>query len=346
MKYIGVLGAPITLAEYMEICLRDEHYGYYTNPPLVAQPQQEEDDGDDDFDFSNSKEQDNSLLNLQEGRGHRLIGKAGDFTTAPEISQIFGECVTIWLLTQYEVLGKPSMIQLVELGPGRGTLMCDILKSAKSIKGTGEDFIRALAAGGGGSGSSSGSSSSSSSSSSSGGGGVHFVEISENLRISQREALQKLQTSNEKDLRGLSFDFIPWKTRNETLKQVDEFVAQLKKVKSQGGEITVDTLSDLWMVEKQQQQQQQQPSSTNTGKESVCTIPIHWHSNLESVPWKRNVFISNDKEKDDQPIPTFIICQEFFDALPVHVFQKTQNGWREQMVDVAMEDEDEKEQEW
>jgi NADH dehydrogenase [ubiquinone] 1 alpha subcomplex assembly factor 7 len=66
---------------------------------------------------------------------------------------------------------------------------------------------------------------------------------------------------------------------------------------------------------------------------------------LESVPWKRNVFISNDKEKDDQPIPTFIICQEFFDALPVHVFQKTQNGWREQMVDVAMEDEDEKEQE-
>ena len=61
MKYIGVLGAPITLAEYMKRCLRDEHHGYYTNPPNDT----------DDFD-------DDNIENSFEGRGHRLIGQAGD----------------------------------------------------------------------------------------------------------------------------------------------------------------------------------------------------------------------------------------------------------------------------
>lgn len=377
MKYIGVIGAPITLAEYMERCLRDEEYGYYTNPPLRPSssshsgtrtsksiqdgPMQDiihnnnsnniDDDDDDDDEFHDEFD---SLDTMEEergndrgrGRGHWLIGKAGDFTTAPEISQIFGECVTIWLLTQYEALGKPSRIQLVELGPGRGTLMCDVLRSARGINGPGEDFIRALAGGGGGGGGNS--------------HGVHFVEISENLRITQREALQKMQDDERQGqgqgqgqgIPGLwSFDFIPWKSRDETQRQVEEFVTKLKQVKaSQGGDITVETLSTL-MEEKQKHQQkekQQQQSSGHLGAikqthESddsfLSTIPVHWHSSLDSVPWKRNVYLSTNGE-DGEPIPTFIIGQEFFDALPVHVFQKTQNGWREQMVDVAMEDDD------
>jgi hypothetical protein len=102
MKYIGVLGRPITVADYMNRCLRDEHHGYYTNPPLKNHPSSVSSDADD-WDYDDNMDSSSDGKSVQ-GKGHRLIGRKGDFTTAPEISQIFGECITIWLLTQVRCL--------------------------------------------------------------------------------------------------------------------------------------------------------------------------------------------------------------------------------------------------
>jgi NADH dehydrogenase [ubiquinone] 1 alpha subcomplex assembly factor 7 len=59
------------------------------------------------------------------------FGRRGDFITAPEISQMFGELVGLWAATVWESLGRPPRIVLAELGPGRGTLMADALRAAK-----------------------------------------------------------------------------------------------------------------------------------------------------------------------------------------------------------------------
>lgn len=58
------------------------------------------------------------------------IGRGGDFTTAPEISQIFGELIGLWLVEAWRRAGAPAAFALVELGPGRGQLMADALRAA------------------------------------------------------------------------------------------------------------------------------------------------------------------------------------------------------------------------
>ena len=67
------------------------------------------------------------------------FGVMGDFTTAPEISQVFGELIGVWLLNAWTALASPPRFALVELGPGRGTLMADILRAAKALP----EFIKA-----------------------------------------------------------------------------------------------------------------------------------------------------------------------------------------------------------
>jgi len=59
------------------------------------------------------------------------LGKDGDFITAPEISQLFGETIAVWIMNTWEKLGKPSKFSLVELGPGRGTLIHDVIRVTK-----------------------------------------------------------------------------------------------------------------------------------------------------------------------------------------------------------------------
>lgn len=83
---------PISVAEYMALCLSDAADGYY----IRQDP----------------------------------LGAAGDFITAPEVSQLFGELIGAWLVDMWQHLGSPDPVHLVELGPGRGTLMNDILRVA------------------------------------------------------------------------------------------------------------------------------------------------------------------------------------------------------------------------
>ena len=63
------------------------------------------------------------------------LGRHGDFVTAPEISQIFGELVGLWLAEFWDRIGRPAPVILAELGPGRGTLMGDALRAAAAMPG-------------------------------------------------------------------------------------------------------------------------------------------------------------------------------------------------------------------
>ena len=120
-RLIAVAG-PMPVADYMRLCLTHPQYGYY----LTRDP----------------------------------IGAAGDFITAPEISQMFGELIGLWMAAVWQQMGAPENVRIVELGPGRGTLMSDALRAAAILK----DFGAAIV--------------------------VHLVEISPKLREAQERRLQ------------------------------------------------------------------------------------------------------------------------------------------------------------
>ncbi len=101
------------------------------------------------------------------------FGAAGDFITAPEISQIFGELIGLWCAQAWQEMGAPSRINLVELGPGRGTLMADALRAARVLPA----FREAIR--------------------------IHLVETSPSLKARQKETLTGEEVSWHRDLSSL-----------------------------------------------------------------------------------------------------------------------------------------------
>lgn len=163
---------PISLYKFIEMALMDEDYGYY--------------------------------------KSRNPFGSSGDFITAPEVSQMFGELIAAWLITAWQEIGSPEKAALVELGPGRGTMMNDIIRVAAKVPG----LLSRIS--------------------------IHMVEESEALRDIQKRTL-------EKSGRG---------------------------------------------------------------------VEINWHRSFSEIP----------------DVPIILIANEFFDALPIHQFVYTSNGWRERMV--------------
>ncbi len=161
---------PISVADYMAICLGDPEQGYY----MRRDP----------------------------------LGLAGDFITAPEVSQMFGEIVGLWLAHMWEAAGRPSPFALIELGPGRGTLMRDALRATRIVPG----FLDTAR--------------------------LNLVETSPVLRARQREALAAVG---------------------------------------------------------------RQPT---------------WHGSVDTLP----------------DMPTFLIANEFFDALPIRQYERRDGAWVERMV--------------
>ncbi len=161
---------PITVADYMAAALGHPQFGYYMRK--------------DPF------------------------GARGDFITAPEISQMFGEMTGIWGVICWRQMGRPDPVRLVELGPGRGTLMRDALRAAEVAP----DFLAAA--------------------------DLHLVESSPGLVAAQRKAL--------------------------------------------------------------------------------AGHKVNWHARLDRVPEG----------------PLILIANEFFDALPIHQFERTESGWVERLIGI------------
>ncbi|KAG6461459.1 hypothetical protein O3G_MSEX012652 [Manduca sexta] len=95
------LNGPITVAEYMHIVITNPTEGYYMKK--------------------------------------EVIGESGDFVTSPEITQLFGEILAIWFCAETQKMGPSKPLQIVELGPGKGTLLLDVLRVLNRLGYKGSD---------------------------------------------------------------------------------------------------------------------------------------------------------------------------------------------------------------
>lgn len=169
------------------------------------------------------------------GNVKSILGAGGDFITSPEISQVFGELMAIFFVSRWQSAGMPQRVRLVEMGPGRGTLLCDMLRTFAAFP----DMMKALRS-------------------------IELVEASP-LFIEQQETAV-----------------------SATLRQCGRTLAN--------ADTSIDELKDEEMR-------------------------IEWFPSYDRVPLAPDTW-------------TLVVAHEFFDALPIHIFEKHADGWREVMVDI------------
>jgi NADH dehydrogenase [ubiquinone] 1 alpha subcomplex assembly factor 7 len=120
-----------------------------------------------------------SLCLQQYYKESQALGSSGDFITAPEISQLFGEILAAFLIHQWQMAGSPALCHLIEVGPGRGVLMADILRTAQCFP----QFFTAIK--------------------------IHLVEVNRVLRAQQQQVLAPYQIIWHENLSTLPTD-APW----------------------------------------------------------------------------------------------------------------------------------------
>ena len=125
LRQLIATAGPMPVSRYMQLCMTHPEYGYYVN--------------------------------------RDPLGRGGDFTTAPEISQMFGELIGLWAASVWNAMGMPERVQLIEIGPGRGTMMADALRAIRILPA----FFDAI--------------------------DVHLVEVSPSLRAIQRDTLADIK---------------------------------------------------------------------------------------------------------------------------------------------------------
>lgn len=203
---------------------------------------------------------------------HRdVLGRQGDFTTSPEITQLFGDMVGIWFVNEVNKFYAPSQpLQLVEFGPGRGSLTADVLNVFKKIRGT--DGLS-----------------------------VHLVEISPEFSRIQAEKLCKKES-------------------------VESWNAPLAESRKGGRQYSLG--KDPQNINRKQssfdtvtvQRPQNLPKKTDAKHYQKGTMedgtPVFWYYSINEVPRSFSCYLAH----------------EFFDALPIHKFKKTADGWREILV--------------
>ena len=238
-------GGPVTVAEYMQEVLTHPEFGYYM---------------------------------------HRdVFGQRGDFITSPEVSQVFGELMGAWAVWQWTQLGKPKNARLVELGPGRGTLMADLLRATAVF----EAFAQSVS--------------------------VHMVEVSPALREMQRKSLRcaaKNEKNEKKTPRG------PGDASGPNAVPTGFASLRVPKNPLNSGSSGSSGASAATAGAHGSTPEELGLEPIDEGVSGFGGVPVAWHETLDGVP----------------DGPTILIAHEFFDAMPVHQFTRTERGWCERLV--------------
>eukprot|EP00158_Paraphelidium_tribonemae_P001322 Partr_v1_DN24244_c0_g1_i1_m36803 putative NADH dehydrogenase ubiquinone complex I, assembly factor 7 len=182
IKDLTRVNGPLSISQFMRLSLTHPTHGYYSRP------------------------------------SDSVFGRRGDFVTSPEISQLFGELCAVFLVSRLCINEKVKPFSYVELGPGTGTLMADILRTWKRYPAVFDKLQD-----------------------------IHLVERGSHLRDSQARILR---------------DIVPH-------------------------------------------------------------LQVHWHDDVSQLP-------DNDTQAENEMV---LMAHEFFDALPIHQFQLTEDGWREVLID-------------